>query len=1010
MYSVPGILTYGALGGKYTLSAPAYTSAGIYRASDTAPKTLLRTLWSNEYQAAGVHTAYWDGLDDNGNDIISTHDYEAVILSHNVTADWSTIGNTSTLNHGGTNYHGYSTFAKLAMNGTDGYCGEYYNEGGCRKGYYFLGSAIQESIDILPASTDPNASSQTNDTNLSTEYNCTDGTNVYWGGIDPGASGYGTSGSWVYGTVISTNTHLAWSSGTSIKAGGGATYPNAISIVINAPTNVITGMATNGTYLWVARGTTNNIYCYSCSTGALLSTTTGFSNPRELAYDSSNGGRVWFLNSTNQMVKATIGGSGALTSGSLTIPDFPANKMTLAVSNVGTAELAVVNGGTDERVWFWDISAGTPGSTNTGQIGQTGGYQSVTLVANDRFQFSGTVTELTKPFLAYDSNKSIYIFDAGGERIQIFDDTRTYVDTIQVLATSYAASVDMNDETRAFVKYLEFEITPSTGAWTYKRNFRAQIPAAYFISQGYGTFQWCSTLSNGLTYATLDDYSTVPTNLYTTIFELTNTVLRNTGVQVNSSGYFEGYLDKDFTIRRLDPPVGSVSSVLDLKERTITSFSSNNPVYSAESTIVSLDPLVAGSPMINPAGGRLAGIVNDVIFVNSGKVGGLADANVQTYKLSTGELITSTAYPTTDASNPPFQGYIGWFPPPHRFDIGNGTLNGAPQAQVSSDYAMVKYYGEFWKSAQTNYHNMFYKNSLAITQFGTNRTQSEAAEISGPESAGNGFGFRFSVYDSDNAVLVHCDESRHSSGHLWHIGNLSSIALQTIKIVPPTFETLPGVTLMQNLTFNSIISTTGNITVSHAQNNGFSAECGTKSWDKYDPDCAVYLDASLASNGDNRYVNLDIVPPYSTSLTSYSMTGQVMFFAYSPENNLDPSSMIQIIDDVGKIIAQIGQGQVIVTDDYVVRCNTTDVISTNFQTDQDTIVNVVNQWQPFVIEVNSTSVTLTYGNYTPVVTTLFDATAHWNKPTSFRTVTERRTTPYGVRGVSAKQVRYIEVI
>lgn len=997
--------------GKYTILTDGYASVGIFKASDVAPKTLLRTIFSNVYHTAGEYTMYWDGLDDFGNNIIASNDYIGVVLDSQTAASWSTVGNTSTLNHGPTKYHGYSSFTKLCFSGNEGYYGRYYDEGRSCKGNYFNRSIdIQVSHDILPSETDPNAGNVGNDTNLSTEYICTDGTNIYFGGIDPGAtvSNYGSvSGSWVYGVKVSDKSNLAWSSGTSIKAGSGATYPNAIDIVIDSPTDLITGMCTNGTYLWVAHGATNKIYVYSCSTGAATAASPiTFTNPRELVYDASNGGRVWFIQGAGGIVKGVIGANGNITSGALTISDFPSNKMTLAVNNAGTAELAVVVGGTTEQVWFWNISASSPSGTNTGKLGQVGGYQSISLVSNDRFQFSGTDTELKKPFICYDASSNLYVFDAGGERIQIFDSSRVYSDTIQVMATSYTASVDMTDATRVMLKYLEFEIDPATAAWTYKRNFRAQITPNFYLGQGYGAFKFVSTLSNGKTYGCLDDYSALPSHQYLTIFEMTDTTLRNTSIRVNTSGFFEGFLDDEFTWWYLDPVNNTVGNTISVKKNMVTSFPSNNPTYGGASTVVTLDPLASGDILLNTAGGFIAGVTGDYVYINSGSVSGTATSRVQAYNINTGALVVSTALPTTNEDNLPFVGYNGWFPPPHRFDIGNGTVNGATQGQTTGDCMLVKYYGEFWKDVQTNYHNIIYKNGLPLTQFGTNRLQSQAIEVSGVESAGNGFGCRFTQYDPDTIVLFHCDESTAAAGHLWLITGLSTIRLQNVTVIPPSTQPLPGVDLMSSVTFNSVLTTTGNITVSHAEGSGFLSQSGTKHWDSYDPDVAVYLSSGSASNGDSKGVKLGITP--NPVLTSYYISGEVQLFGFGADANITPTSVLRLLDSGNKVIAQIGMGNVIVTNDFEVTCNSTVILDGVVGVDNDLHINYIQQWQPFLIQVDQTSVTITYGNEAPVSTTLFDPTALWNEPTNIETLVKRISVGIGIRGLAMKTVRFVE--
>jgi len=125
--------------GQYTLSAPAYVSGGIYRTSDNV---LIRTLFAYEYQTAGVHYIYWDGLSDKGVDFSATPCYFKY-LKNNVVDNWGTVGNTATLNHGLTTFSGYSPWVNMAISGNNIYIGEGWNEGSNKAAY-----KVDKSIDI----------------------------------------------------------------------------------------------------------------------------------------------------------------------------------------------------------------------------------------------------------------------------------------------------------------------------------------------------------------------------------------------------------------------------------------------------------------------------------------------------------------------------------------------------------------------------------------------------------------------------------------------------------------------------------------------------------------------------------------------------------------------------------------------------------------------------------------------------------------------------------------------
>ena len=244
--------------GQYTIATDSWVTIGIYKASDDNPKTLLRSLTAPEYKTAGTYTIYWDGLDDNGTNIISTNDYEGQVVTNNFDVSWGTIGNSSALDHGEGVYRSYTPIQTMAISGDNVYFGDAYNEAGARKGFKAdKGVNIQTNINILPAAVDPDGTNP-NDTNVELSYVCTNGTNTYWVGQDPGPVLY-TSAYWAYATSVVDDTNVGLTGGTLIKAGYGATYPNAFAIKTNDTGEAPTGMCCNDNFVWIGRGDKNRI-------------------------------------------------------------------------------------------------------------------------------------------------------------------------------------------------------------------------------------------------------------------------------------------------------------------------------------------------------------------------------------------------------------------------------------------------------------------------------------------------------------------------------------------------------------------------------------------------------------------------------------------------------------------------------------------------------------------------------------------------------------------------------
>lgn len=996
---------------EYTLTTNSYVSAGIYRASDVAPKTLLRTLFGNEYQLAGLQTLYWDGLDDNGNNIIATNDYEAVVQINNVVVDWSVVGNTSDQSHGPTVIHSYSRIFSMSVIGDYVYCGEGYNEASGRAAYKLAKTNIQNKIDILkyPAI----GSTNSNDTNLETWYTCSNTLYTFYCGIDPG----GTGESWVFAIKNGDNSMVQFANGVTKKAAFGMTYNNVIGFVGGAPTNVPSGMTCNDDFLWLARGSQNAIYAYDLKidiptglpSGALLSTTTGFVNAQELTYNTQ-WSTVWTFVSnfvTNGIFHCSYNvTTGALSSNVLTVSDFPSNKLTMAMDNINHVLLISV-GGSSQQVWGYNVAPQYPaGTKNIWKIGQAGGNCSAAgtpLVSDDTFLLSSPVTNLSKAYLAVDPvTGDYYIGDPGNNRTQRFDSSRNFVDSVLFMGALYSISSNMTDPNRVYGYFLEFDSTTKE----LKRNYRDWLTSSYISSEYYDVFKYTYTAPNGRTYSTIPKYGLAfwPT---IEIVELTTSGITFTGVYINNSDFFTGYLTKDFVIRE-STSAGSYAagSTATFKQKIVTYDGSGLPIIGSSSDIFTTATIVAGDAIEGTFGaGNGITTTNEVAIVVNRDVTTTCNYHLEAYNSTTGAIVWRTFRKTTkrNATAGSFNGYRGVFTDERYYDIGNDVANTIAYAQVCEDITATLYYGEFWGASQTNYINLYSEIGLPIVQMGIDLPRAKAIEESYIGAAGNALSWKI-VKEGAFYYVYHGDESIHSAIHKWKVTGIPDIQTITVAITPPTSAPTVGTYLMGDLTLNSVITSGGLITRTGAETADCKMQSGATSYDKYYPEASMYLKESLSTQTTS--LKFDITP--SIGLTAWEIVGEMNFRSFEGVENLPtPTAILQAIDSTGKVIAQTAMGRGRITNMYELTRNND--ILLNFD-DANTMINTVWQWQPFRLAYNGTNVIVSYGNYPELVTTLFDGTANPLDIAGLQLVTKTFGWLEGQRTIAARQAYYIETL
>lgn len=178
----------------FTLTAPARTSAGIYKTDGT----LIRTLWNNVQKNAGTYQIKWDGTNDDSA-TVPAGNYNVKVLTNNVNYRWEgVIGNTSASFTGPDIHKGYLRMYSMCIAGNTAYYSNYYNEG--------HSSQFKISLD------NPQSRTEILSYGQSSLYSATDGKTVYWAGDDV----LGGHNNWfVFGTQVSDDKEESFSSGQS---------------------------------------------------------------------------------------------------------------------------------------------------------------------------------------------------------------------------------------------------------------------------------------------------------------------------------------------------------------------------------------------------------------------------------------------------------------------------------------------------------------------------------------------------------------------------------------------------------------------------------------------------------------------------------------------------------------------------------------------------------------------------------------------------------------------------
>jgi rhamnose utilization protein RhaD (predicted bifunctional aldolase and dehydrogenase) len=946
---------------SFTISSKVNTSAGIFKDDSI----LVRTLWNNVSYAPGTYTKYWDGADDYGVPLTSpAATYKVKVISSNVSYSWEgTIGNASDSMAGSTKHRGYYHCMRgLAFGPTYGYFCTGYSEGSPSFAKFNINTPNQKiNITVSP-------SVSTADIN----YVATDGVKVYWGASDANA----TSNSFVFGTNVSNDTYVNFSNGTTYAP----LYRSTLNVIsyLNVANSDITGLAVqkSGNYLFVTRAGLNQVQVLNKTTGALVNTLT-YTTPKGICADGSD--NLWMISGSGTTSKYTVNADGSLSSPILTLSGL-ISPLAIQVSNDGTL-VTVADGGTSQQLKFFDNNTGAASTT----MGTIGGYMADPTVNNSKFYFSDingatTGNEGKLPFIAFQPNGSFWINDPGNYRVQEYNSSKSYINTIMSLGSNYSVWVDKNNIQRVWAGYLEFAVDytkPLTGktGWTLVKNWGAVISGTTY--DGFTKFKFPITLSNGRTYAFLKNGY----NMELVEFPATGQIrfsglLKPINIVLCNDGSIQDYSES--------------ANVATLKRYPQTGFDGlGNPTWSTTSeTLYSAQTsATTGNPVAAPKN-QVFSSLNKVVLFNYNAMVGWAGVTPSTgYHLGLMQKGANNSY-LFQTEKSTHRNYSGNYPNAGWFDVGNLVNNYAGgDVNIVDHNIITSYHGEFWKNSQTNKYNHYYDNGLAIGQFGITRP-----EVSGNAAAGMAGNALTPIVVKDgngNMYLYHGDESDHAAVHRWKIAGLNSISEQTVTINYPSAFVTPviGYTdLMKDLPFdntslpNNTVGWTrnpiGNVTTD-PYSNYFTVATSVLNYDKLSyPDVNIrFAFTGVATNTVSRSLGVNNVT------SSWKITGEVAYPGNMPNGN-SIAQFLEVLDANGKVLTtfypSIDRNNPITV---YLKGNTKNIFSVNGESAGKAILEPLT---PFEINVVNGVVTFIYGNYPPVSTSISDATGNWKTPATLR--------------------------
>ncbi|UFH53111.1 FlgD immunoglobulin-like domain containing protein [Spirosoma sp. KNUC1025] len=636
----------------FTLSADAKTSAGVY----TKDGVLIRTLWSGVSYKAGTYAMRWDGKDDDGH-LYADGNYDIRLLTNNVTTAWEgVIGNSSTQFTGTSVHRGWETIRTMTASGNTLYYAKGYSEGSPSQTKVNTATP-QAKTSLLPSS----------GTGQATLFSASDGQRVYWAGYDAFAA---VADSWfVFATNVSDDAEYVFPKGAPYQVTRGYKYKSAIAAVEDV---AVSGLAVqkSGNYLFIAYKYVNAILAFNKTTGEYVKTISLTNSPGKLCVDKDD--NLWVVLGSNKVQKYTAKADGSLLATTLSITGL-SSPQALAVSPDGTT-LLVADAADSQQLKAFSTTTAAPSWT----YGKKGGYATDATVTNDKFYFQ-VEDSGRNAYLTYQADGSFWVGDSGNFRALHFSASRSLLDCVMYVPTCYSSSVDGTNPSRVFAGFLEFAVDYSkplganNSSWKLVKNWSINVPSNY-LNQ-FSILKGVATLSNGRTYATLNNATTSAVELVELV---NNGLLRLTGVVVSPKAegattqlYPDGSLRRTYRV--------AVGQAQKFTRKPLTGFDgANNPLWGSETTLATTpltssdDPLYYGSQLKLRAGEVTASGV--VVAFDGSKAS--TKYHLGGIRLSDNKWLWRTAVNTHWA-------YTGAYPADGSYDVGNGVNTTGIAQQVN---------------------------------------------------------------------------------------------------------------------------------------------------------------------------------------------------------------------------------------------------------------------------------------------------------------------------------------
>lgn len=851
----------------FNLASNATTSAGVY----LSDSTLIRTLWSDQFYAAGQHPIYWDGKNDDGN-AVATGAYIVKVLSHNITYTWEGVIGACNNSDSLSGPHVYHYFAPISdmvsvnISGTETMKFSIPFSEGEASQYGFAVAHPRTSLPYRP-----------NQTGQGTLFTCANNQYIFNGGKD-----YEANNNFVFATDYA-GTESIFTYGQVEHPTNGIDYNSTLDLNHSGPTGVERGIACTNKYLFVSRQDSVLVYRVYDGSGLRVQSLL-MTGAKSITNEGQNS--LWIAYATS-VVKYTINSNGSLTSSILTISGL--SRPAAMDADTARTTLWVFDGGTQQVVQKYNSSTGS----NTATIGTAGGYATSPAITNTKFYIED-IRGILPTYVRHQSDGSIWIGDTGNKRNMHFSASGTYIDNITYIPASYYCTAVTGQTDHIFAGFLEYTIdysqpiaTRATLINNWQYNYPSTVDGNATIGDDQGMFSGIGIFNNGKRYGLGNTHTG-----QVFVFELKSTGFYAVVGSTSGVPMFSQMAD-DLS---LNNTTGTPSVFIKYTQNGYATDGLGEPYpqWNTGSPVTLSSPNpgteypIPGSRLFTTSANGYQ-VMLDIDYTSTQKY------SVAGYNASNGTYKWKALYGTPRT-------YMGDYPDKYS-DRGNNVLAPWGDFKTMGHFIVFDYRGENWKQGQTAKFPVFYENGLQLTTVGIVWKQVAPGQFPAPQYATNILSL-IPHYDSDNVYWTYNSENAHGM-QSWRMSNTSSVAIQNIAFTltssPPLPPTPPGSDLLSGVPNNSTLTVANGWTRFPASDNAdMTTITRTQQADSAkSPDIYVVVN-SHARDSVSRSL------PYNGSFPNWHVTGTLGLdgFFVGSEAPFE-KAYISVTDNTGKEIIHI---------------------------------------------------------------------------------------------------------